>query len=121
MDYTITEVKGTYPSNYPDSKKYVFRLEGYANDVSAFSKFEMKVGDVIHGNIEVKGIYHNFKFAKKGEASRGGTVKLDETQWLILNRKLEDIWTAIQVLKGQGLNSDGSKVPDFGEDDLPSF
>lgn len=65
MDYTLTELKGEYPSNYPDSKKYVFRVKDYPNDISAFSKFPMKNGDSIHGNIEVKGQYHNFKFAKK--------------------------------------------------------
>lgn len=76
MEYKITELKGTYDSNYPDSKKYVFRVENYDHDLSAFSKFPMAVGQEISGEIVVNGQYHNFKWGKKETASfqKGGTA-----------------------------------------------
>lgn len=75
MEYKITEIKGTYDSNYPDSKKYVFRVDGYEHDLSVFSKFPMTVGQEIAGDIQINGQYHNFKWGKKSQGTfqKGGT------------------------------------------------
>lgn len=116
MDYLITEVTGEFPSNYPDSKKYTFRLKDYPNQVSAFSKFPMKPGDSIHGTIEIKGQYHNFKWVKKTVASPTSNQDLDE-RFLMVHRKLDAIITELKMARGirsdNGLTSAGTKVPDF--------
>lgn len=76
--YVITEIKGTFDSNYPDSKKYVFRVGEYDHDVSAFSKFPMSEKQEIFGHIEVKGNYHNFKWGKKGGGASTPSKSSDE-------------------------------------------
>jgi len=65
MQYKITELKGEYPSNYPDSKKYVFRVDGNDKDISCFSKFPLAVEQEINGEIVPNGNYLNFKWGKK--------------------------------------------------------
>lgn len=68
MEYKVTNVKGVFDSKYPDSKRYVFTVEGYQNELSAFSKFSIEAGQTINGDIEINGQYHNFKFGSKKTA-----------------------------------------------------
>jgi hypothetical protein len=116
MEYTITELKGTYDSKYPDSKKYVFRLEGYDYDVSAFSKFPMNAGDKINGRIEVNGQYHNFKFGQKVAPSAG----VSDVQYQTLIRNQTTIITKLDQLLGIPKSVDGPSLvsrPTQPEDD----
>lgn len=74
-DYIITAITGEFPSNYPDSKKYKFMVEGYDNELSAFSKFPMTAGQTIFGHVDIVGQYHNFKWGKKSSTfQKGGTT-----------------------------------------------
>lgn len=82
MEYTITDIKGIYDSNYPDSKKYKFTVQGYPHELSAFSKFPMTVGQEISGEIEVKGQYHNFKWGKKAGARPASGMSPEQFQRL---------------------------------------
>lgn len=66
-EYKITAIGSVFPSKFPDSKKYNFTLDDYPNEVSAFSKFPMTVGQTIFGHVEVNGQWHNFKWGKKEE------------------------------------------------------
>lgn len=74
MQYKITEMLGVKDSNYPDKKKYEFKVDGNDNKLSAFSKFPMSVGQEIHGDIVQNGQYWNFKWGKK-ETNPNGTQK----------------------------------------------
>lgn len=124
MEYTITELKGTYPSNYPDSQKYVFRVENYEHELSGFSKFPVKVGDKINGDITIKGNYHNFKFVAKSSHQKFGAPPSESTAKIL--SELTAIRTELNMIRGiladNGMkkverNSDGSPLP-FGDEDL---
>lgn len=78
MEYKIVSVTGSFPSKYPDSKKYEFLVERNPNKLSAFSKFPMEVGQVISGEIIQNGQWYNFKFASKGSTSHQDNDKLEK-------------------------------------------
>lgn len=121
MEYKVTKVKGEFPSKYPDSKRYVFEVEGYPHELSAFSKFPMKEGDQLNGEVEVNGQYHNFKFAKK--ASSGGGGLTDNDRYLI-KQASESAYAAnigiqhlTKALRDAGVIKDPSKF--VGNTDIP--
>lgn len=66
--------------------------------------------------------YKKFKLPPKAGFG-GGAAKFDETQWLLLNRKLDVIDTKLGVIHGlltkDNLTSDGTPVPDFEPGDVP--
>jgi hypothetical protein len=104
-DYIVTELKGAYDSKFPDSKKYVFRVEGYDNDLSVFSKFPITVGQEITGRIEINGQYHNFKWGKKASTTfqKGGTApdaNRLEAKTDAIRAQLATIGAEITAMKG---------------------
>ena len=102
INYKITTVDEGSPSNYPDSKKYKFMLEGYDHEVSAFSKFPMTVGQEVFGHIDVVGQYHNFKWGKKSTATfqKAGAGFQPTPDLLRVERKMDTIITEIGIVKG---------------------
>lgn len=132
MEYKVIQVKGNYESKYPDSRKYVFRVEGYDHDLSGFSKFPVKEGDTVNGDITVNGQYHNFKFGSKGGAKSGGLPANLEAMLISASRESysanANIIALTKRLEEAGVIKPFApkvdyppmeKEPEFGADEVP--
>lgn len=86
-EYTIKEILSTYPSKYPDSKKFVFTLENVDGEISTFSKYPMEAGQIVYGHIEKKGSYSNFKWGKRETAKPAGSDEINAIKTTLAHHK----------------------------------
>ena len=66
--------------------KFYAKLKEYPNEVSGFTKFpdKMIAGNRMYGHIEVKGMYHNFKWDKKDKSPAMGNPGLAEIKNILV-------------------------------------
>lgn len=132
MELTVNKIvkETTVEGKWGPQTRTAFKANEYGDKIlSAFSKYPLKVGQVLTG--EVKEVekdgktYLNFEPAKK--TASGG---LPDNQLALLKQAASEAYNArlaIQALSRalrdcgvlKDVNSDGSKVPDFDEKDFP--
>ena len=116
----ISQIVSVKPSNFPDSQKYEFKLEGSEDVLSCFSKFPLQAGQVIFGHIELNGRYKNWKWGRKGSGTQNsapGAMKDGDVARVMnaLNFKVLPVLEAIHgrlglVLKALDVKVDDGKV-----------
>jgi hypothetical protein len=90
------EVEGKFGTQIRTS----FHVDGNDKSISAFSKYPLKVGQEIEGDIVPNGEWLNFKFTPKTHETRASHSFQPTGDLLRIERKLDALMTEIQMVRG---------------------
>lgn len=115
MQYTIKSIEkeGEVEGKFGTQIRTTFTVENDEQNrrLSAFSKYAMKVGQEIDGDIVQNGEWWNFKFTPKTHETKASPSFQPSGDLLRIERKIDAILTEIQMIRGQKSDNPTEDVP----------